>query len=680
MFNGFDKETAEAYKRRTIYADALNKSLEIFVSYTEKAFNDVMSNGLRPVAEAAGLDRIIIFRIFGLKSNSAGEIYRWDKAEGGTAPVDPVLKALPVTSALKRWISIVSDDTCISLRRSDFAEDEAAFLGPRGVQSILIVPVFTEGEFWGVVTFHDNTDERDFDENCTGLLRSAARLCAATIIREEKTRNVDRMMEESKRHEKMTDTLNKAAVIFLSQSEKKFEDTMAAGVSLIADMADIDRLVLYRNCVATDGLHMSQVYRWDRNSGGTTEILDSYMDVSYTQLIPDWTYLSDGNSINGPVKLLPDKEASVLQAFGIVSVAAIPVFINSAFWGFALFGDVRNERNFDDDIIEMMRSAAFLFANAFIRTEMEREISDENELVHVMFDAAPIGLTIYDENLHFTDCNDAVLNMHGAVNKQYYLDHFLDFLPEYQPDGKKTTDRLSDIMKLALNGEMVVTEWMHNTLSGEPIPCELVLTRVKHRDKYIGLGYVYDLRNIKEMEKNIQWLETEADKIYYDPLTGIYNRRYFDEGLHRVLKSLSRSEGALSLMMIDIDFFKNYNDTYGHSEGDKCLKIIAETLKETITRADDFVARYGGEEFVVVLPNTREKGARMIAARLLGNIRNCNIPHKKSAAAEFVTISIGVTTGKVGHMHTEEEFIQHADKMLYQSKQDGRNRYTFGKL
>ena len=118
---------------QNIYSEALNKSLEIFISFNERAIDEVMSKGLCPVAQAAGLDRIIIFRIYGLESSTAGEIYRWDKALGGTAPIDPLLRVLPVTAVLKRWVSIVSDDSCISLKRSEFTKEEAAFLSPRGV-------------------------------------------------------------------------------------------------------------------------------------------------------------------------------------------------------------------------------------------------------------------------------------------------------------------------------------------------------------------------------------------------------------------------------------------------------------------------------------------------------------------------------------------------------------------
>ena len=170
------------------------------------------------------------------------------------------------------------------------------------------------------------------------------------------------------------------------------------------------------------------------------------------------------------------------------------------------------------------------------------------------------------------------------------------------------------------------------------------------------------------------------EKVHYDGLTGIFNRRYFDEKLKQIMSSMSRSGDKLSLMMIDVDNFKQYNDTYGHSEGDKCLKTVATILSGCITRSSDFVARYGGEEFVVVLPYTDENGARMLANKMLLYIRGQNIPHENNMAASCVTVSIGVITGTVIHTQTGDDYVKLADAMLYKSKFNGRNRYTFAVL
>jgi diguanylate cyclase (GGDEF)-like protein len=162
-----------------------------------------------------------------------------------------------------------------------------------------------------------------------------------------------------------------------------------------------------------------------------------------------------------------------------------------------------------------------------------------------------------------------------------------------------------------------------------------------------------------------------------DPLTGIYNRRYLDGRLNKIIKSFARSISKLSLLMIDIDYFKNYNDTYGHDAGDKCLKKVTTAFSQCIGRDDDFIARYGGEEFVIVLPNTDEDGAQVIANRVLNKLNEFHIPHEKSDIADYVTVSIGCTTGTVKHLQVGSDYIKCADKALYESKKNGRNRYTF---
>jgi diguanylate cyclase (GGDEF)-like protein len=150
-----------------------------------------------------------------------------------------------------------------------------------------------------------------------------------------------------------------------------------------------------------------------------------------------------------------------------------------------------------------------------------------------------------------------------------------------------------------------------------------------------------------------------------------------DGSFKKIIKTLSRTKEKLSVLMMDIDFFKKYNDTYGHEAGDTCLKMVSNALSQCISRPDDFIARYGGEEFVVILPNTDEEGARIIAEKLLEKMRECNIPHEKNDAAAHVTISIGGTCGIVEYTQTESEYIKRADEALYMSKQSGRNRYTF---
>lgn len=167
------------------------------------------------------------------------------------------------------------------------------------------------------------------------------------------------------------------------------------------------------------------------------------------------------------------------------------------------------------------------------------------------------------------------------------------------------------------------------------------------------------------------------DQMHYDCLTGIHNRRYLEERLRSVVERLHLvDDSLLSVLMVDVDYFKRYNDTYGHSMGDDCLRAIAQVLAESVKRSDDFVARYGGEEFVAVLPNTDRAGACSVAEKILSNVMACGIPHEKSEVAPCITVSVGVTTGRVAGVDGKE-FIGRADQALYQSKEGGRNRYTY---
>ena len=488
-------------ERRIAITEALNTAIDIFTSHSEKAFIDVMSNGLWPIADAVALDRIVFYRRLNMEGEFRFEqIYLWDGVKGGMAPLDEELRILPDIPVLRRWISTLSKGGCVRIRRSDMDQDETELLNVYGVKSILIIPVFSHGQFWGAVAFQDHVNDRYFDEGCADLLFSIARLCANAIIRAEISKSVNDAMDALKRREKMTSTLNRIAVMFLSHSEKTFEDMMNTGIRLIADIADLDRVTIWRNSVMTGGLHASQVFRWDKVSGGTTPTagLDN---LSYSELAPRWEgLLANGDSINSPVRLLP--ESAMLQAFGIMSAFITPMFINNTFWGFVVFENRREEIYFEEELTEMMRSAAFLCVNTVIRAEMENNIYEANEFNRAMLDSSPVGFTIFNEESQIINCNDAILNL-LETDKEYYTNHFFDFSPEYQPDGIKSHDKVFEYIRRVMSGENVVFEWIHCLPSGEQLPFEITLTRAKHNKTYLLLCYQYDLSNIKNMEKVI---------------------------------------------------------------------------------------------------------------------------------------------------------------------------------
>jgi len=157
-----------------------------------------------------------------------------------------------------------------------------------------------------------------------------------------------------------------------------------------------------------------------------------------------------------------------------------------------------------------------------------------------------------------------------------------------------------------------------------------------------------------------------------DGLTNVSNRRHFDELLHQEWGRLKRENGELALLLCDIDYFKDYNDTYGHLEGDQCLKDIAQTINSTLQRPSDMAARYGGDEFVIILPNTMLEGALHLAEDIRDNICRLHTRHK-TPVADHVTVTIGASSGFPGDALPEDKFIWLADKALYEAKMKGRN-------
>ena len=173
---------------------------------------------------------------------------------------------------------------------------------------------------------------------------------------------------------------------------------------------------------------------------------------------------------------------------------------------------------------------------------------------------------------------------------------------------------------------------------------------------------------LRQSENRLQQLS------YIDGLTGIANYRYFQENFDREWGHGTRVAEQISLIMCDIDFFKAYNDTYGHQKGDKCLQLIAHALSETLKRPRDIVARYGGEEFVVILPDTSLNGASSVAEAMRVKVESLKIVHNKSKAGKVVTISLGVATIIPSKDSQGSALISAADKALYQAKKEGRNR------
>lgn len=309
-----------------------------------------------------------------------------------------------------------------------------------------------------------------------------------------------------------------------------------------------------------------------------------------------------------------------------------------------------------------------------------RELKDAEEHSKFMFETAPFSCIIWDRKLKIVDSNRTALQMFGFASTEELIEKFDGTYDEYQNDDRKSVSKLRTGLRSAFRNGYHSFEMRYKITEDEYIPTKVRMVSIKYKEEYRVAQYIVDLSGVEAMEEKINQLEVAARQAYYDQTTGIHNRRYLDEGLKKLMSTLSRAKCYLSVMMIDIDKFKQYNDNYGHGKGDECLKEIAKILRNSLERVDDFVVRYGGEEFAILLPNTNADGAKNIADKILQEIEKANIPHETSWVIPRVTVSMGVVTGVVQCKQDGYEFIDAADTLLYYSKESGRNKYTFAMM
>ena len=245
---------------------------------------------------------------------------------------------------------------------------------------------------------------------------------------------------------------------------------------------------------------------------------------------------------------------------------------------------------------------------------------------------------------------------------------------------------LLDIMMPDIDGYEVCRQLKSNPKT-KKLPIIIVTAKDNDEDEEYGLNlgaidYItkpFNKAIVRLRIRNHLELKLKSDLLeelsMYDGLTHIPNRRFFDQVFQSTYKEVKRENKSLAVLMIDIDFFKLYNDNYGHGKGDEALKKVAQSLQMTLKRPTDLVARYGGEEFVVLLKDISEENVKKIALNLLQSIRELQISHEYSKVEQIITISIGVAYKTASSLINKIELLICADEALYDVKRTSRNSY-----
>ncbi len=279
------------------------------------------------------------------------------------------------------------------------------------------------------------------------------------------------------------------------------------------------------------------------------------------------------------------------------------------------------------------------------------EIKTTNEYFLGVLKAIENGYDIRD--LIMDSVEDKITHIHNVINKliNYEVDvakyERKNFLIVYD----SILFKVGSMLVLVIFGVMVISFYVFKSIQSDQSALEIATKKLKIANKKL------------------------ENASYTDSLTGLHNRRYFNLVYDREIKRAKRSHSHITFMMLDIDYFKQYNDTYGHIEGDVALKRVAKVLKELLKRPSDFVFRLGGEEFGILFTETPESNSAVIANNICEVVKALEIKHEGSKIDKFLTISVGVACCIADEALNEELLITRADEMLYRAKENGRNGY-----
>ncbi len=324
-------------------------------------------------------------------------------------------------------------------------------------------------------------------------------------------------------------------------------------------------------------------------------------------------------------------------------------------WSIVMFSPVKRVTNYRLFGIILTFSISLLLLVSFVGLQRSAEASffitvSENRFREI-FENSPEAIFIQDSRTkQIFSANPMMTQWLGYTMDELMAMNLDDFVNPQHQEGPERKFRKKD------------GSWVDVLITERQFPFQ---------GKEAILTIARDILERKQVEKMLEHFS------FMDGLTGISNRRYFDQSLEQEWRRCLREYTSVSLIMADIDHFKIFNDTYGHQAGDDCLKEVAQVLKESLNRPADMAARYGGEEFGIVLPDTGLDGAMKVAETMRARVEELGIPHKNSSVSQWVTISLGVATLAATQDHSPSGLVAAADQALYQAKSEGRNRVRF---
>jgi PAS domain S-box-containing protein len=313
-------------------------------------------------------------------------------------------------------------------------------------------------------------------------------------------RDTKQMMNEIKNRGLLLNTVNQMASVLLhNYDESNFENSLLKNLELMGQCLDVDRVQIYRNEMVNGELHFVCRYKWLSEYGKKCVPTPVGLSFSYSDRLEWKKIFLRKEYINSPVEDLSQSEQDFLNSYNVKSIVIIPLFLDDNFWGFFNIDNCHTERKFSKEEMEILTSAGFMMSSAISRNLQITRMNEADEQLRMILNNVPLGYLIVDKNHNVIECNQKAIKLFKLAGKQECIDRFRDLSPEYQPNGKSSREKIVALIDEAFEKGFNQFEWMHQTLNGEPIPCEIMFVRVKYKDDITIIGYIRDLRGLKTM-------------------------------------------------------------------------------------------------------------------------------------------------------------------------------------
>ena len=323
-------------------------------------------------------------------------------------------------------------------------------------------------------------------------------------------RKKNNMTDDIEQRNKMLHMINLATISMLTTIEgEEFEEILLSALELICRCMDVDRAHIWKNEVIDNELYFVLKYKRLSEIGMQKTPVPIGLKFPYSSKIEWRNKFLHGEHINSPCRDLPPEDQGFLKLYDIKSIVIIPLHLQDDFWGLLSIDDCQKERVFSSEEINILRSISLMMASTMNKYAQTAKINEADELTQLMLDANPYSCILWDRSFNCLLCNQATVNLFRLNEKRDFIDRFDDFSPEYQPCGRKSSELSREYVRKTFDKEFQRFEWMHRTMDGKPLPVEMTLVRVKHRDEYVVAAYVRDLSEHKAMLAEMK--KTEDD-------------------------------------------------------------------------------------------------------------------------------------------------------------------------